>query len=159
MLNSIDDRKVIFPMGYKTQEILKNSNISLNNNIKIIDPIGYLEFMYLLKKADYVATDSGTVVEEACILNVPSIQMRYSTERPEVYDVEASVKFDPTSNNNFGHIIDKVNNLKTGWKNPFGDGNSSEIIVNDLIELSNSDSFRKHSPSDYPFDTSRSFKE
>ncbi len=159
LLNSIDDRKVIFPMGYKTQEILKNSNISLNNNIKIIDPIGYLEFMYLLKKADYVATDSGTVVEEACILNVPSIQMRYSTERPEVYDVEASVKFDPTSNNNFGHVIDKVNNLKTGWKNPFGDGNSSEIIVNDLIELSNSDSFRKHSPSDYPFDTSRSFKE
>ena len=73
LLNSIDDRKVIFPMGYKTQEILKNSNISLNNNIKIIDPIGYLEFMYLLKKADFVATDSGTVVEEACILNVPSI--------------------------------------------------------------------------------------
>ena len=159
LLNYINDKKVIFPMGYKTQEILKNSNISLNNNIKIIDPIGYLEFMYLLKKADYVATDSGTVVEEACILNVPSIQMRYSTERPEVYDVEASVKFDPTSSNNFGHIIDKVNNLKTGWKNPFGDGNSSEIIVNDLIELSNSDSFRKHSPSDYPFDTSRSFKE
>ena len=36
-------------MGYKTQEILNNSDISLNNNIKIIDPIGYLEFMYLLK--------------------------------------------------------------------------------------------------------------
>ena len=159
LLNFIDDRKVIFPMGYKTQEILKNSNISLNNNIKIIDPIGYLEFMYLLKKADYVATDSGTVVEEACILNVPSIQMRYSTERPEVYDVEASVKFDPTSNNNFDHIVDKVKNLNRGWKNPFGDGNASEIIVNDLIELSNSDTFRRHMPSDYPFDTSRSFKE
>ena len=69
--------------------------------------------------------------------------MRYSTERPEVYDVKASVKFDPTVNNNIGEIIDKVNNLKKGWKNPFGDGNSSEIIVNDLIELSNSDSFRK----------------
>ena len=159
LLNFIDDRKVIFPMGYKTQEILKISNISLNKNIKIIDPIGYLEFMYLLKKADYVATDSGTVVEEACILNVPSIQMRYSTERPEVYDVEASVKFDPTSNNNFDHIVDKVKNLKRGWKNPFGEGNSSEIIVNDLIELSNTDSFRRHMPSDYPFDTSRSFKE
>ena len=159
LLNFIDDRKVIFPMGYKTQEILKISNISLNKNIKIIDPIGYLEFMYLLKKADYVATDSGTVVEEACILNVPSIQMRYSTERPEVYDVEASVKFDPTSDNNFDHIVDKVKNLKRGWKNPFGEGNSSEIIVNDLIELSNTDSFRRHMPSDYPFDTSRSFKE
>ena len=160
LLNSIDDINVIFPIGYKTQAILKDSNIALNNNIKLIDPIGYLEFMYLLKKADYVATDSGTVVEEACILNVPSIQMRYSTERPEVYDVKASVKFDPTvHDNNYGQIIDKVNSLKRGWKNPFGDGNSSQVIVNDLIELSKSDNFRKHMPSDYSFDTSRSFKE
>ena len=160
LLNSINDRNIIFPMGYKTQEILKNSGITLNNNIEIIDPIGYLEFMHLLKKSDFVATDSGTVVEEACILNVPSIQMRYSTERPEVYDVKASIKFDPTVNyENIGETIDEVSKLKRGWKNPFGDGNSSEIIVNDLIELSNSDTFRKHMPSDYPFDTSRSFKE
>ena len=75
LLNSIEENKVIFPMGYKTQEILKNSNISLNNNIKIIDPIGYLEFMYLLKNADYVATDSGTVVEAACILNLSLIHI------------------------------------------------------------------------------------
>ncbi|GIR20722.1 hypothetical protein CM15mP35_09830 [bacterium] len=87
---------LFFPLAIKRKQYLNNSNIALNNNIKLIDPIGYLEFMYLLKKADYVATDSGTVVEEACILNVPSIQMRYSTERPEVYDVKASVKFDPT---------------------------------------------------------------
>ena len=69
--------------------------------------------MYLLKKSDFVATDSGTVVEEACILNVPSVQMRYSTERPEVYDVKASIKFDPTVNDaNIIETIDKVNNLK-----------------------------------------------
>lgn len=160
LLNSIDDRHVIFPMGYKTQEILNNSDISLNKNIEIIDPIGYLEFMHLLKKSDFVATDSGTVVEEACILNVPSIQMRYSTERPEVYDVKASIKFDPTVNYaNISETIDEVSKIKRGWKNPFGEGNSSEIIVNDLIELSNSDTFRRHMPSDYPFDTSRSFKE
>ena len=160
LLNSIDDRNIIFPMGYKTQEILNNSDMSLNDNIEIIDPIGYLEFMHLLIKSDFVATDSGTVVEEACILNVPSVQMRYSTERPEVYDVKASIKFDPTVNHaNIIETIDKVSKLKKGWKNPFGEGNSSEIIVNDLIELSNSDSFRRHMPSDYPFDTSRSFKE
>ena len=116
--------------------------------------------MHLLMKSDFVATDSGTVVEEACILNVPSIQMRYSTERPEVYDVKASIKFDPTVNHkNISETIDKVSKLKKGWKNPFGQGNSSEIIVNDLIALSNSDNFRRHMPSDYPFDTSRSFKE
>ena len=160
LLNTIDDRNIIFPMGYKTQEVLKNSNIQLNTNIKVLDPIGYLEFMYLLKNSNYVATDSGTVVEEACILNVPSIQMRYSTERPEVYDVRASVKFDPTNSLvDSNKVIEAVMNLDRGWSHPFGDGNSSEIIVQDLIELSNSNTFKRHSPKDYPFDTSRSFKE
>ncbi len=160
LLNTIDDRNIIFPMGYKTQEVLKNSNIQLNTNIKVLDPIGYLEFMYLLKNSNYVATDSGTVVEEACILNVPSIQMRYSTERPEVYDVRASVKFDPTNNLvDSNEVVGAVMNLNRGWSHPFGDGNSSEIIVKDLIELSNSNTFKRHSPKDYPFDTSRSFKE
>ena len=160
LLNTIDDRNIIFPMGYKTQEVLKNSNIQLNTNIKVLDPIGYLEFMYLLKNSNFVATDSGTVVEEACILNVPSIQMRYSTERPEVYDVRASVKFDPTNNLvDSNEVIGAVMNLNRGWSHPFGDGNSSEIIVKDLIELSNSNTFKRHSPKDYPFDTSRSFKE
>ena len=160
LLNTIKNSNVIFPMGYKTQKILKNSGLILNDNIKVIDPIGYLEFMFLLKRAEFVATDSGTVVEEACILGVPSIQMRLSTERPEVYDVDSSIKFDPTNSNiEFTEIIQKVKSIKPGWQNPFGDGNSSEIIVNDLIQLSKNNDFKKHNPNDYSFDTTRSFIE
>ena len=160
LLNNIENTNVIFPMGYKTQEILRESNYKLGNHIKVIDPIGYLEFMYLLKNSEYVATDSGTVVEEACILGIPSIQMRYSTERPEVYDVKASVKFDPTVNDDSViSVINKVNGLiSTKWSNPFGDGTASEIIVNDLMELSKQNNFKKHNSSDYPFDVSNSFK-
>ena len=160
LLNNIENTNVIFPMGYKTQEILRESNYKLGNHIKVIDPIGYLEFMYLLKNSEYVATDSGTVVEEACILGIPSIQMRYSTERPEVYDVKASVKFDPTVNDDSAiSVINKVNGLiSTKWSNPFGDGTASEIIVNDLVELSKQNNFKKHNSSDYPFDVSNSFK-
>ena len=160
LLNNIENTNVIFPMGYKTQEILRESNYKLGNHIKVIDPIGYLEFMYLLKNSEYVATDSGTVVEEACILGIPSIQMRYSTERPEVYDVKASVKFDPTVNDDsIISVINKVNGLiSTKWSNPFGDGTASEIIVNDLVELSKQNNFKKHNSSDYPFDVSNSFK-
>lgn len=160
LLNNIENTNVIFPMGYKTQEILRESNYELGNHIKVIDPIGYLEFMYLLKNSEYVATDSGTVVEEACILGIPSIQMRYSTERPEVYDVKASVKFDPTVNDDSViSVINKVNGLiSTKWSNPFGDGTASEIIVNDLVELSKQNNFKKHNSSDYPFDVSNSFK-
>ena len=160
LLNNIENTNVIFPMGYKTQEILRESNYKLGNHIKVIDPIGYLEFMYLLKNSEYVATDSGTVVEEACILGIPSIQMRYSTERPEVYDVKASVKFDPTVNDDSViSVINKVNGLiSTKWSNPFGDGTASEIIVNDLVELSKQNNFKKHNSFDYPFDVSNSFK-
>ena len=113
--------------------------------------------MYLLKNSEYVATDSGTVVEEACIMGIPSIQMRFSTERPEVYDVNASIKFDPTQD--YNSPIEQVTKLiGTDWNNPFGDGNSSEIIVEDLKQLSKDDNFKKHKPSDYQFDISNSFK-
>ncbi len=160
LLNSINNKNVIFPMGYKTQEILKNSKLKLNSNIKVIEPIGYLEFMYLLKNSRYVATDSGTVVEEACILGIPSIQMRYSTERPEVYDVNASVKFDPTLDNpRISKVLSDVEVLNKNWPNPFGAGNSSEIIVKDLIQLSKNNDFKKHKPTDYSFDVTNSFKE
>ena len=160
LLNKIEDHNVIFPMGYKTQQILNETNLTLNENIKVIEPIGYLEFMYLLQNSQYVASDSGTVIEEACILGIPSIQMRYSTERPEVYDVKASIKFDPTLEN---EAVDKIlegvsNMINSSWSNPFGDGNSSEIIVQDLIQLCEENSFSRHEPSDYSFDISNSFK-
>ncbi len=160
LLNSINSKNVIFPMGYKTQEILQKYKLKLNSNIHVIDPIGYLEFMYLLKNSAFVATDSGTVVEEACVLGVPSIQMRYSTERPEVYDVKASVKFDPTEDNlQISKILADVEALNKNWANPFGVGDASEIIVDDLIGLSKNNDFKKHKPTDYSFDVSNSFKE
>ena len=155
------DTKIVFPAGYKTQEMLKSYDLKLNSNVLMIDPLGYLEFMYLLKKSTFVMSDSGTVVEEACIMNVPSIQMRYSTERPEVYDVGASIKFDPSSKiSDFQSYIDKVVKLvDTKWEQPFGDGKASNNIVDDLLELSDSNSFHKHNKENYPFDISNSFKE
>jgi len=160
LLNEIENHNVIFPMGYKTQQILNETNLTLNENIKVIDPIGYLEFMYLLQNSQFVATDSGTVVEEACILGIPSIQMRHSTERPEVYDVKASIKFDPTLENEpVDKILEGVSSMiNSSWINPFGDGNSSEAIVRDLIQLCEENSFSRHKPSDYSFDVSNSFK-
>ena len=155
------ESKIVFPMGYKTQEMLKEFNLDLKSNVLVTDPIGYLEFMYLMKNSDYVISDSGTVVEEACIIGKPSIQMRYSTERPEVYDVGSSIKFDPSEEiKDFEIYISKVNKLTSNeWKQPFGDGNSSEKIVNDLIELSSTDTFNKHNRNDYAYDVSNAFKE
>ena len=154
------DKNVIFPMGYTTKMKMKEFNLSLNSNVYVCDPIGYLEFMHLLGRSEYVLSDSGTVVEEACILGTASIQLRFSTERPEVYDVKSSVKFDPSEQHtDYESFISKVESLKnTKWEQPFGDGTASDKIVQDLVNLSNTDSFKKHSPSDYSFDISNSFK-
>jgi UDP-N-acetylglucosamine 2-epimerase (non-hydrolysing) len=158
LINS-SEKKVLFPMGYSTQRQIKDFGFNFNDNVLVIDPIGYLEFIYLLKKSQYCISDSGTVVEEACILNIPSIQMRYSTERPEVYEVGSSIKFDPTlEDHKFEEIHSKVDSLKnTEWLHPFGDGTSSKAIVEDLIDLSKNNKFHMHNKENYDFDISRSF--
>ena len=158
LINS-SDKKVLFPMGYATQRQIREFGLNLNKNVLVIDPIGYLEFIYLLKKSQYCISDSGTVIEEACILNIPSIQMRYSTERPAVYEVGSSIKFDPTLEGQnleeIHYLADSLNNTK--WSHPFGDGTSSKVIVKDLIDLSKNNKFHMHNKEDYDFDTSRSF--
>jgi len=157
LMNSVEDR-IIFPMGYKTQEQLSKLEIDVGENVHIIDPIGYIEFMYLLENSKYVISDSGTVIEEACILEVPSIQMRKSTERPEVYDVGASVKFDPTRKNDNKKIVSEVMKLVgTKWENPFGDGTASEKIAQDIKSMYLEDSFPRHGRKDYPFNTDRPY--
>ncbi len=69
--------------------------------------------------------------------------------------------FDPREEiKDFEIYISKVNKLTSNeWKQPFGDGNSSEKIVNDLIELSSTDTFNKHNRDDYAYDVSNAFKE
>ncbi len=158
LINS-SEKKVLFPMGYATQRQIKEFGFNLKDNVLVIDPIGYLEFIYLLKKSQYCISDSGTVVEEACILNIPSIQMRYSTERPEVYEVGSSIKFDPSlKDHKFEEVHSKADSLKnTEWSHPFGDGTSSNVIVEDLIDLSKNNKFHMHSKENYDFDISRSF--
>ena len=49
--------------------------------------------------------------------------------------------------------------VDTKWAQPFGDGKASDIIVDDLLDLSESKSFYKHNKENYPFDISNSFKE
>ena len=164
ILNFIKNDNFTLATSHRRENILDQkslTNIDLKSNVLVTDPIGYLEFMYLMKNSNYVISDSGTVVEEACIIGKPSIQMRHSTERPEVYDVGSSIKFDPSEEiKDFEIYISKVNKLTSNeWKQPFGDGNSSEKIVNDLIELSSTDTFNKHNRNDYAYDVSNAFKE
>lgn len=156
------DRQVYFPASYRTQRVLSETGLVLPSNLIMVDPVGYQEFLLLLTRSHGVITDSGTVVEEACVLQVPALQMRKSTERPQVYDAGACVKYDPAMPEDYPHreCLDSLENLwgKT-WENPLGDGKSSERIVSDLLERWYGDGFGRHNPSDYQHDIRRSYRD
>jgi UDP-N-acetylglucosamine 2-epimerase (non-hydrolysing) len=62
-----------------------------NKNIRLLEPFGFFDFISLEKQARCIITDSGTVQEEACILKVPNITIRDTTERPETIECGSNV--------------------------------------------------------------------
>jgi len=155
-------RKIYFPASYRTQKVLKEYKFKLPSNVIMVDPIGYQEMLVLMVNSRGVITDSGTVVEETCVLQVPSLQIRKATERPQVYDAGSSVKFNPTQPNRYPHkvIYKKFENLYgKKWKHNLGDGKASKRIVNDLLGRLKNDKFRMHKPKDYHLIIDRSYRE
>ena len=153
---------IYFPASYRTQKVLKEYGLSLPDNVIMVDPIGYQEMLLLMVNSHGVITDSGTVVEETCVLQVPSLQIRKATERPQVYDAGSSVKFDPTQPKRYPHevVYKKFENLygKT-WEHNLGDGKASERVVTDLLNRLRNDGFRMHKPERYHLDIHRSYRE
>lgn len=156
------DRKIYFPASYRTQKVLQAMQLTLPGNVIMVDPVGYQEMLVLMTTSCGVLTDSGTVVEETCVLQVPSLQIRKSTERPQVYDVGSSVKFDPAMPEKYPYkvVFEKLEALwgKT-WSNPLGDGKSSERIASNLLERLKNGRFRRHKPEDYHLNIRRSYRE
>jgi UDP-N-acetylglucosamine 2-epimerase (non-hydrolysing) len=74
--------KIVFPVYQRTLINFKNIDRSYESLI-CSEPVSYLEFMYLLKNAKGVVTDSCGITEEATVLKIPCITLRNTTERPE----------------------------------------------------------------------------
>lgn len=155
-------RTVLFLAGYRTQRQIKEFGIFLPRNIIMSDPVGYDEMLTLLTHSRGVITDSGTLVEESAILQIPSIQMRKSTERPQTYDCRSSVKFDPSRAKNYDYenIFSKLENLfGTSWNHGLGDGLASERILKDICRrIGDPNGFRRHEPQFLHLNTARSYQ-
>jgi UDP-N-acetylglucosamine 2-epimerase (non-hydrolysing) len=138
---------IFFPASYRTQRVMKEYGYDIVKNLLTVDPVGYQEMLKLIVNSRGVLTDSGTVPEECSVLNVPCVQMRKATERPQVYDVGGCVKFDPDRIDIYPPklIYKKLESLngKT-WTHVLGDGKSSERIANDLILRVRGNKLRGH---------------
>lgn len=153
---------VYMPTSYRTQKVLKQMNLDIPNNVIIVDPVGYNEFLVLMTNSVGVITDSGTVVEETSVLGIPSLQMRKATERPQTYDSKSSVKFDPSKPGDYPAeiIFKKLSFLsKTKWDHNLGDGKASERIYLDVLDRLLNNKVSNHKREDYHLNTDRSYRE
>jgi UDP-N-acetylglucosamine 2-epimerase (non-hydrolysing) len=86
LLGAIDavaaEAPVIFPVHPRTQHRIAQSGFRLHPQLRMISPVGYLDFLCLLSKAALVLTDSGGIQEETTALGVPCLTLRENTERP-----------------------------------------------------------------------------
>ena len=108
-----------------------------NANMFFIEPLEYMEFVYLMERSDFVLTDSGGIQEEAPGLGKPVLVMRDTTERPEALEA-GTVKLVGTDRdvifNEVSRLLDDAQHYEQMSKavNPYGDGKACERIINFL---------------------------
>jgi len=110
--------------------------ISNLSNVKIVEPLNYVDFIHLLKRSFLILSDSGGIQEEIPTLGKPMLLLRNETERPEA--IESGFVFLVGTERE--RIVDEATKIiKNGWKpkvknNPFGDGRASERILKIIKE-------------------------
>ena len=124
------DKTIIFPMHPRTEKFLKEYGLydKLKESVKLIKPLGYLDFLKLMNHAKKIITDSGGIQKEAYILKVPCITLRENTEWVETVEDGWNV----LAGANKKRIIKMVTNFEPLFKthkDRFGSGNASREIV------------------------------
>ena len=126
---------VIFPVHPRTAKNLREAGKNLPS-MHYVDPLGYLEFNYLVKHANGVITDSGGITEETTVLGVPCLTLRDNTERPETIAIGTNELIGTDPNN----LPPALARLMAGqWKQGavplLWDGKAAERIVEHLERL------------------------
>lgn len=126
-INNISNKysiKIIYPKHPRIKEVLDY------NNIKIIEPLGYIDFMSLINNSRIVITDSGGIQEETTFLNIPCLTLRNNTERPFTL-IENGGTNKLININNLEQEIDFLLKNKINKKeDKLNDGKVSDKIIN-----------------------------
>ena len=129
---------IIFPIHPRSRKMLEqfhfSERIERMKNFKLIDPLGYLDFLHLMESAKFLLTDSGGIQEETTVLGIPCLTLRKNTERPVTVELGTNVIVGINTNK----IVEESFRIlsgqsKTGEIPPLWDGNAARRIV-DAIE-------------------------
>lgn len=117
-LASRHDMPVLVSVHPRTAERMKRYAIgSSDQRIRLLEPLGFFDFVRLEQLAFCVLTDSGTVQEETCLLRVPNVTMREVTERPETVECGSNI-LAGTSPEAIVEAVDTVTQLPAAWTPP-----------------------------------------
>jgi UDP-N-acetylglucosamine 2-epimerase (non-hydrolysing) len=142
ILNNSHNIPIIFPVHPRTAKILKriklnfDSLLSNSENLHLIEPLGYLEFNYLVQHSKAVITDSGGITEETTVMGIPCITLRDNTERPETVTLGTN-ELIGTNPEGIAPALKKLfeGNWKKGEIPPLWDGNAAKRIINTLCNI------------------------
>ena len=136
----------IYPLHPRTRNRLEEfgllGKVEGMKNLIVTKPLGYLDFLKLEKNAFAIMTDSGGIQEEAIILGVPCLTLRYNTERPETVKAGGNVLVGLEKKRAIGYLKRLMTDKEfyermSGAPNPFGDGRAGKRIAEILLELYN----------------------
>jgi UDP-N-acetylglucosamine 2-epimerase (non-hydrolysing) len=136
-LNNLSEQynlPVIVSTHPRTKSKLEQFNISLHEKVRYLEPFGFFDFVKLEKSSSCTLSDSGTVQEECCILQVPNVTMRDTTERPETLESGSNIVCG-VQTESIGRAV-KVALMRQGrWSSPVGylAESVSDTVVNTLI--------------------------
>lgn len=129
-IKNISRKQILFPIHPRTKNnIIKFWLENLLKNFLIIEPVWFFENIILESNSYFIATDSGWIQEEACILEKKTLILRENTERPETLDVWWAML---VWNNKENIILayEALKNKNINWYNPFWDWKSAKKIFN-----------------------------
>lgn len=135
ILNNTHGLPVIFPIHPRTAKIFRELGIE-SPMLKIVDPLGYLEFNYLVRHCRAVVTDSGGITEETTVMHVPCMTLRDNTERPETCTIGTN-ELVGTNPDAIKPALDKLfsGEWKKGGIPELWDGNAAERIIETLVNM------------------------
>jgi UDP-N-acetylglucosamine 2-epimerase len=125
----IEGFTIVFPVHPRTEKVLQGGSLEFPN-LYLIEPLGYLEFNYLVHHSAAVITDSGGIKEETTMTRIPCMTLRDSTELPETVSVGTN-ELVGSNPNSLGPVFDCLfaGQWKEGGFSEKWDGNTAERIV------------------------------
>lgn len=122
---------LVFPIHPHSRRQLEVFRLD-TSGVTLVEPLSYFDFLLLESSAKLVLTDSGGVQEECCVLGVPCVTLRNTTERPETLNVGANILGGVVASKILSSVKFSVSKFGR-WINPFGDGETAKRIMDCMM--------------------------